>query len=536
MTQKPIYHPKIPARPSRQAKALVLPMWLSFVAALIAGGVFSLALAPYYLWPVAIFSVMALYALLVRESVPRRAFWLGLAYGFGTWAVGASWLYHSIHEYGSISPALAVVMIALMALVMGLFHALFAWAFVKFVGRQPLAFASLWVVQEWLKTWVLSGFPWLFVGYAFTGQAWASGVAPVLGVLGVGFVAVLFAASVVELFRQKLGFLLLSALALLASFALAQIDWVEVDRDDELSVSLVQGNIPQDLKWLTEYRVQTLEIYEALSRGEWGRDVVVWPEAAIPMFHDEAAPFINGIANTAMTQDSAWITGLMYRDFERYDETKDLYPPIYNSVAAIDQNGTSLYKKQNLVPFGEYIPFEGVFNLLPDLANMQGAMSISAGDGAQPPLMVRGRNMGAAICYEVAYPDTTRHNARNAQVLLTISNDAWFGTTAGPWQHLQMVQMRSLETGRYFIRATNTGITAIIDHKGGIVSMAPQFERTVLRGEVPMMTGLTPFVRFGSYPMLALALLLFVLSFVAKRQQNTSSRTQMHYTGKGVRD
>ncbi|MDO4440766.1 MAG: apolipoprotein N-acyltransferase [Moraxella sp.] len=512
-----------------------LPIALAMLISLIAGLAFSFSLAPYYLWPLAIFSVMAMYALLVNEMSTRRAFWIGQAYGFGVWAVGASWLYNSIHEYGNVPAWAAVAMIGLMAVIMGLFHGVFAGVFVRFLGRQPLAFASLWVVQEWLKTWVLSGFPWLFVGYAFTEQSWISGIAPVLGVFGISFVAVLFAASVVELFRQKVGFLVLSVLAILVGFVLQSVEWVKPD-GKSLTVSLVQGNIPQDMKWLTEYRVQTLEIYETLSKGEWGRDVVVWPEAAIPMFHDEAMPFLQGMAKRAYNSDSTWVTGLLYRDIKNYDEQKHAYPPIYNSVAAIDASGDSLYKKQRLVPFGEYIPFEGMLNILPNLDNMQGLMSISRGHANQAPLSVKDRTIGAAICYEVAYPDTTRHNAKNADVLLTISNDAWFGTTAGPWQHLQMVQMRSLETGRYFMRATNTGVTAIINHKGGIDAVAPQFERTVLRGEVPSLTGITPFVRFGSYPILTLSLLLIVFSFVAKVGGSSSSRTQKYYTAKGVRD
>lgn len=539
MTTKSIYHPVIPTNKAkstiRQKRAIGLPVGVAMLLALLAGGVFSLALAPYHLWPVAIFSVMALYALLINEDGACRAFLIGQAYGFGTWVVGAFWLYHSIHEYGAISSWLAVIMIGMMAMVMGLFHAVFAWVFVRFVGRQPLAFASLWVIQEWLKTWVFSGFPWLFVGYIFTEQSWINGLAPIFGVFGISFVAVFFAASVVELFRQKLAFFVLSVLALLASFLVGQADWVKI-KNDKLSVSLVQGNIPQDLKWLTQYRTHTLEIYENLSKNEWGRDVVIWPEAAIPMSQNEARPFINHIASTAIQHDSAWVTGLMYRDFDGYDETKDAYPSIYNSVVAIDNTGVGLYKKQRLVPFGEYVPFAGLLNILPDLANMQGTVNISAGDDTQSPLTVKDKNMGAAICYEVAYPDTTRLNAKNAEVLLTISNDAWFGTTAGPWQHLQMVQMRSLETGRYFIRATNTGVTAIINHKGQIESQAPQFKRTILRGEVPMVVGVTPFVRFGSYPILGLSALLIILSFMAKNSQSATSLNQKYYTAKGVRD
>lgn len=518
----------------KKTRAVRLPIGIKLVIALIAGFVFSFSLAPYYLWPLALFSVMALYALLVSEESGRRGFWIGWIYGFGTWAVGAFWLYNSIHEYGAIAAWLAYLMIGVMALIMGLFHAFFAWGFVRFLGRQPLAFASFWVIQEWLKTWLLSGFPWLFAGYAFTEQAWINGLAPVLGVFGISFVAVLFAASAVDLFRHRATFIGLSILALLTSFALGFVEWVK-PTGDKLSVSLVQGNIPQDLKWLAEYRTRSLDIYEELSKNEWDQDLVIWPETAIPMFHDEAELFIARMINHARNNDSTWITGLIYRDIKNYNENHQSYPPIYNSMAVLNES-QALYKKQRLVPFGEYVPFEGLFNLLPDLANMQGTINISRGPKNQKPFTVKGQNIGAAICYEVAYPQTTRQNAKNTNFLLTISNDSWFGSSSGPWQHLQMVQMRSLETGRYFVRATNSGVTAIINQKGEIVNQVPQFERTVLRGQVQSMSGTTPFVRFGSYPILALSVILILLSFLARGNRSKTSRNQKYYTGKGVRD
>lgn len=501
------------------SKPTPLPI-AKFVACLVAGAVFSFSLAPYGLWALAVFSPMVLYACLVGESRAGRAFWLGQAYGFGLWAVGAFWLYTSIHEYGSIATPLALIMIAVMACVMGLFHGVMAWAFVRFLGRQPLAFASLWVVQEWAKTWLLTGFPWLFVGYALTDVPYLTAFAPVFGVFALSFMVVLFGASVVELFRQKLSFLLISTTLVLASVFVTMINpkWT-TPTGDKLSFSLIQGNIPQDLKWLTEYRMETLKIYADLSMSEWGQEVVVWPEASIPMFQDEAWWFIDMVHNHAREQGATWVMGIPYKDVEHYNPAERAYPHLYNSVLALGEDSGGLYKKQNLVPFGEYIPFEGVLNILPDLANMSEAVSFSRGTRGQKPLLVKGQHMGSAVCYEVAYPDTTRHNAKDTGFLLTVSNDAWFGTSAGPRQHLQMVQMRSLETGRWFVRATNTGVTAFIDDKGRIVSQAVPNTPTVLRGEVPMMTGMTPFMRFGSYPILLVCALLTVLSFVFKSQK-----------------
>lgn len=517
---------------NRQNGKRKLPFVLSLLVALLAGAVFSLSLAPYDIWLLAIVSPAILYALLRNSVTAKQAFMLGEVYGTGYWCVGAFWLYTSIHVYGSVPKIWALLAILVMGLGMGLFHGVLAWLFHRFMGRQPFAFASLWVIQEWLKTWLFTGFPWLFVGYAFTEQYWLSSIAPIAGVLAVSFVAVLLAASLVEVVYRRAGYLVASVILLAGTVALWLINpqWTQPKDTDPLTVSLIQGNIPQDLKWLTEYQLKTLEIYAKLTRDEWTQDVVVWPESSIPMFQTEAWAFITEMAKIAKDTDTTWVTGIPYKDDAAYDPNIHPYPPFYNSVIVLgagagnDKNAGQLYKKQRLVPFGEYIPFQGMLNLFPNLAGMQNLMSYSRGDEHQAPLGVRGRNVGVAICYEVAYPDTTRKNAIGSDFLLTISNDAWFGTSAGPLQHLQMVQMRSLETGRWFVRATNTGVTAIIDDKGRIVKQAPQFERTVLRGEIQARVGQTPFVRFGHYPILALVFLLSLLSYLGG-QANRRTKT-----------
>ncbi|OLF36666.1 apolipoprotein N-acyltransferase [Psychrobacter sp. Cmf 22.2] len=496
-----------------------LSLGLTILIAWLAGAIFIFALAPYDIWPLALLSPAILYGLLLPAMTGKRAFIIGQAYGTGLWCVGAFWLYTSIHVYGATPAWLALIMIALMGLGMGLFHGFLALLFNRVVGKQPLSFAALWVLQEWMKTWLFTGFPWLFVGYAFTEQYWLSSLAPVAGVFAISFVAILLAASIVELLRRRGGYMVVAIALLIISTSLWLINpqWTKPKGTPDLSVSLIQGNIPQDLKWLTEYQVETLNIYAKLTSTEWGRDLILWPESSIPMFQTEAVGFINEMVKMAKATDTTWVTGIPYKDEAAFDETQDKYPPFYNSVVALGADAEGLYKKQRLVPFGEYIPFEGLLDILPNLAGSQDIMSYSRGSDEQLPLQVRGHNLGAAVCYEVAYPDTTRKNAISTDFLLTISNDAWFGTSAGPLQHLQMVQMRALENGRWFMRATNTGVTAIIDHKGRIVERAPQFERTVLRGHVQARIGNTPFMRFGNYPVLFITALLLLLGYLGKR-------------------
>ncbi|WP_019519109.1 apolipoprotein N-acyltransferase [Faucicola boevrei] len=490
----------------------------------LAGAVFLFSLAPYYIWGIALISPAILYALLIAPMSHARAFWIGEIYGMGLWCVGAFWLYTSIHTYGNTPMPIAIGMIAIMGLIMGLFHGLLAVGFNHFFAKQPFSFTALWVVQEWLKTWLFTGFPWLFVGYAFTEQVWLNSLAPLFGVLAMSFVAVFLSSSVVEIAKKQYHFSVLASVMLVASSVLWLLNpaWTTPKNTPNLSVSLIQGNIPQDLKWLLEFQEKTLEIYAELSQSEWGQDIVVWPESSIPMLQTEAWPFISQVAEVAKRHNTTWITGIPYADIAEYDPKVDDYEPFYNSVMALGAEAKGLYKKQNLVPVGEYTPFEGLLNwALPEL--MSGSVSFRSGKPYQDPLLVKNNQVGVAICYEVAYPDTTRRNARNTDFLLTVSNDAWFGTSAGPLQHLQMVQMRSLETGRWFVRATNTGVTAIINHKGEIVRQAPQFERTVLRGEVQARQGTTPFMQWGSYPILMLSgvlLLISWLSNLAKRSKN----------------
>lgn len=490
-----------------------LPMGLTSLAALVAGALFPLALAPYDFWPLAFVSPALLYLLLHQRS-PLQAFVIGEAYGFGLWTVGAFWLFTSIHQYGDTSTPLALLMIGFVGLVMGLFNAFGAWFYRRLLPESPLTFAPVWIVIEWVKTWLFTGFPWLFVGYALVNHG-LDGYAPVAGIFAVSGAVVLIGCAIAEMLRRRLFWILPIMIVVAAGIALDQVRWTTAKNSAPLSVSLIQGNIPQDLKWLTEYQEKTLLIYAGLSKKEWGRDLVVWPEASIPMFQVDASEFIAGIDKIAREHRTTWVTGIPYLDLNHRNAAGD--PPYYNAIEAAGYNGFGLYRKQRLVPFGEYIPFSGALNwVLPEISRAEEMAGFSAGPANQAPLNVKEHALAAAICYEVAYPNLTRLNAHDSDFLVTISNDAWFGASDGPHQHLQMVQMRAKETGRWFIRATNTGITAFINDQGVIVKQAPQFQTTVLRGNLPAMMGDTPYMRWGDLPVLILSGLLMLMGLVIR--------------------
>ncbi|AXY61286.1 apolipoprotein N-acyltransferase [Acinetobacter sp. WCHAc010052] len=488
-----------------------LPVIFPLLISLFSGAIFSFALAPYHWWWLAILSPALLYASLRKRSA-KQAFFIGWSYGIGLWFVGAFWLYTSIHVYGDTNAVLSVLMIAIMALLMGLFTAVQTWLYRRFFPETPLTFAPLWVLFEWSKTWVFTGFPWLFAGYAFT-ERFIDGYAPLFGIFGISFVVIVLACAVVEILNRRLFWAVPSALLLLGAWGASQLSFVEAKNERPLEVSLIQGNIPQDLKWLTEYQIKTLEIYANLTRTEWGRDLIVWPESSIPMFQSDIEPFLEAMKVQADKTGSAWVTGIPYWDLKQ--SQAEGYPMYYNTLMATGFESEGLYKKQRLVPFGEYIPLSGLLSwVLPALQNDPSMSGFSRGEKDQKPLSIRHHRLGSAICYEVAYPNLTRRNAAQSDFLVTVSNDAWFTGTAGPQQHLQMVQMRAKENGRWFIRATNTGVTAIIDYQGHIVKQAPMDQPAVLRGNLPAMQGETLYTRLSDWPVLGFSLLLLILGWL----------------------
>lgn len=463
------------------------------------------AFSPFDLWPLALVAI-GLAGELLRGHSPRRTAWLAWCHGFGLWGFGAYWLYVSIHDYGYTPPWLAVPMVAGLAAVMALFFALLGWTYARLrLDRAPLlALPALWVLGEWLRSWLLTGFPWLFTGYAFVDTPLA-GYAPVTGVFGVSLVAVFTALALARTAADRRAWPALAVAAALwaGGAALQQVQWTH-PTGEALSVSIVQGNIPQESKWQLEWRDKTVDIYRQLSKTEWGRDLVIWPEAALPMFQFEAKAELAEMEDNALAGHSAFVTGIPW--LEADDATRQYW--IYNAIMATGE-GSGVYFKQRLVPFGEYIPLEGWLRGLMPFLDMP-MTSFTEGPPNQEPLMVQKMTLGPMICYEIAYPDLVRHLAARSDVLTTISNDGWFGATMGPHQHFQMVRMRALENGREVIRATNNGISAIIDARGHVREHAPQFQRLVLRARVQGYAGLTPFMVAGSLPALAGCALLLV--------------------------
>lgn len=469
----------------------------------------TLALAPFYWWPLGLVSCYLLLWLLQEASSHRSGMFLGWCYGVGLFGSGASWVYVSIHTYGNAPVALAVFLTAMFCGGLALLSGLMAWLYCRFLRGENLTsylgFAALWVLFEWLRTWLLTGFPWLFLGYSAL-DSWLAGWAPVIGVFGMSF---MFVASAVTLRaviqHQSQNRILALGLALScwpAGLALQSIDWVQPTDNSELGVAMVQANIPQELKWLPEHYQPTLDLYSNLTKPEIGTSLIIWPEAAIPNYFHRATPFLEPLGEQTAAAGTALITGIPHlsADGEGY----------HNSIVAMG-TASGVYHKQRLVPFGEYVPLENWLRGL--IAFFDLPMShFSQGPEGQALLRVRDLLVAPFICYEIVYPELVRQQSTQADFLITISNDSWFGESLGPLQHLQMARMRALENGRYLLRGTNNGVSAIINERGHVKSQTPQFETTVLRGKVLSMSGRTPYNRSGNWPALLISALLLMIA------------------------
>ncbi|MCR9278541.1 MAG: apolipoprotein N-acyltransferase [Pseudomonadaceae bacterium] len=474
----------------------------SLIAAVVAGGLYSLGFAPFDFWP-ATLAAMALWFYLLHSQPMRMALWASYAFGIGKYALGVSWIYVSIHDHGGASPALALFMVALFVAFIALFTlihgALFFFARQRSLLINAWIFALAWLAGEWLQTWVLTGFPWLFAGYTQLATPLAA-LAPIGGVLLVGSVMAFVAALLCCLVRSDKRLLSGVQLAAVAVLVLVASAFTHTHAGAAFEVALVQGNIDQASKWQRGNRNRILRRHLDLSDAHWDADLIIWPEAAVTYYLFEAEPIFKELNRRSAEHGTSVLFGI-----PMVEDSKDGY--IFHNTVAAAGDASGRYLKQRLVPFGEYVPLQSLLRGLIEFFDLP-MSRMSEGPDGQPALRIGEHRAIAPICYEIAYPDLVADMARQADVdvLVTVSNDTWFGASAGPAQHLQMARMRAVELGRYLLRATNNGMTAVVAPDGSIVAQMPQFEAGVVRAEYAVMTGQTPFGRWGSQPWVLLAL------------------------------
>lgn len=487
--------------------------WLGEVLALFSGALLPLAFAPFHLYPLAFILPAALIWLWFDVS-QRRAVLRGYLFGIGFFGVGVTWVAVSMVRFGGIAMPLASLLTGLFVLLWAIFPALVALIIHRWFRASPpsltvlLVIPGLWTLSEWIRGWLFSGFPWLSLGYSqVSGPLY--GFAPIVGVYGVSWLVLfssgllllmLVSQSVKRRLQCSVGLVVLISL----SFILGQIPWSQ-PIGHALKASLLQGNIAQDLKWLPEQRQPSIDLYTRLTQEHWDSDVIIWPETALPAYFHQAKSYLSHLADVAKQHDTDVLIGMPVLDMAEEQKERRYY----NSFVLLGDE-FAFYHKQHLVPFGEFVPLKSLLGGFFDFFHIPMA-DFSRGERESKTLPVAGLQAGISICYEDAFGEEVIEALPRANFLINVSNDAWFGDSLAPHQHLQMAQMRALETGRPMLRGTNNGVSAVIDPRGEIIAISPQFKQHVLTATIQPMQGSTPYVRTGNYPMLVLCLISLLL-------------------------
>lgn len=494
--------------------------------ALLAGGAAVLAFEPFGLPLLALPGLAALAALLRRTESARAGFGLGLAWGFGFFVGGVSWLYVALNRYGGMPMPLAATAIALFCAYLALYPGLAAALFVHLRRRSQrrsavaaaLLFAALWLFTEWLRGVALTGFPWLAIGYSQTPPSPLAGFLPVLGVYGVGALLALLAGFLAFADWKRPRALLLPAVlaaALLAGGAgLSGRMWTE-PQGEPLHVALVQPAFDQSLKWDPTQFAMVLRTNAELVRSAFAHtprpQVVVLPETTLPALFDQLPEgYADGLAAIAHEAGGDLVLGVFLRDADSH---------IYNAAVSFGRSAPQSYAKHHLVPFGEYSPpLFGWFYRLADIP----MSDQTRGAAHQPPMTFGEHRIAPNICYEDLFGAEIIRALPQAGILLNLSNLAWYGDSFAQPQHLQIARVRALESGRPMLRSTNTGMTALIQPDGEVEAVLPEFERGVLQVSVYSHRGDTPYARWGDRAALTLALLALLLA--GRRARRSEAR------------
>jgi apolipoprotein N-acyltransferase len=488
----------------------------------LAGAMTVLAFAPFSLAPLAILGA-AIMLRLWTDTTPKQAFRLGWFYGLGLFGCGVYWMYISISKFGGVNLILAILITLLFVLFIALYYGVVGWLGSRLTGRAKgsvalLLVALLWVMMEWVRGWFLTGFPWLAMGYSQIDTP-LGGFAPLLGVYGVSL-TVLFSAAMlarISLPGQRQRIIALGSVLMvwLVGWGLSQQQWSE-PVGDPLRVSMVQGNIDQMSKWKRGQLQPTIDLYVEQTRENWQSDLIIWPETALPVFrHRIEESLLQPLAEEARENSSQLLIGIPV-----WDDSNRRY---YNAMVALG-NGEGAYYKRHLVPFGEFMPFrELLAPLLKELLQVPMA-NFASGESSRPLLKLAGHDAGISICYEDAFGEEMIEALPEARFLINASNDAWFGDSVAPPQHLQMARMRALESGRYMLRSTNTGVSSLINARGEVVDRSPAFQLHVLSGEIQPYQGMTPYARVGNWAVVLLLLLgVIALAVLLRRAASASS-------------
>lgn len=463
------------------------------------GILFTLSFSPFDLHYFALAAITFFIASCFTLS-PGRAFLRAYLFGLGVFGSGVSWVFVSIHDFGGANIYVSILLTCLFVSFWALFPGLTAFLAViipiKKENNRILIFAFVWILVEFLRgKLVLNGFPWLQISYSFLDTPLA-GYIPLIGAYGTGMLACLTASALVMCYnaRKHLVSLSICVIALwTAGLVLKSILWTH-EIGSPIKVALIQGNISQDQKWRPENKLNTLMLYQSMTEQHWDADVIVWPESAIPAYLDEVGDFVRSLNDEAKRYNVDLIISVPARS--------DTIDQKFNSVITLGNN-EGMYQKIHLLPFGEYLPWQPFSEfILKSLKIRLG--NFTPGKNDQPLLTAGGYSFSTSICYEDVFGEGVIKDLPEAAYLVNVTNDGWFGDSIEPFQHMQLARMRSMETGRFMLRATNTGVTAIVSPDGKIQDQAPLFTTTALTGSIKPMGGTTPYALIGDTPIILL--------------------------------
>lgn len=482
------------------------------LASVVAGCLTTLAFAPFDLTWLIFFTVALAFYLWDKLSA-KQALISGWLFGLGLQCTGVSWIYYSLHVHGSAPVFFAIILVFLLCCYLSIYTALAAYAVNRYLPDNPalrflLFYPASWVVFEWLQGYVMTGFSWMQLGYTQIDLP-LSGFAPLLGNHAISGLIAVCAGAMALLYKQRHGLttkgsaVVISSVMLLwlSGALLKPVDWT-VSEGEPIKVSVVQGNVAQKDKWKPHVKQAALKMYRDLSLVQTDVDLIVWPETAIPDYRYRKLAYLDQLSLEMKKRDTDLLLGI----FVKNEENRTL-----NSV--LNVNG-GVYNKRHLVPLGEYIPLRFLIEFFNKFVKIP-MSDIDSGDEGQELLTGAGVPLGLSICFEDAFSRDVIKDLPEARLLVNVSNDAWFEDSHEAHQHHAIARMRSLEAGRYMIRSTNTGITALIGPHGEVIKQLPQFERAVLSGEVQPLSGTTPFARWGDMLIVGFCLLL-LLGFAVK--------------------
>jgi apolipoprotein N-acyltransferase len=515
-----------PAPAAGRWPAVALP----YLLALLAGVVTVAGYAPFGAAGLPVLTLALLFGLWLRVDAAGTAARLGAAFGVGLFGAGVSWVYIALETFGGMAPPLAAIATAGLVAFLSLYPALAGYAAVRLApagtASRAFAAAAAFVLAEWLRGFLFTGFPWLAIGYSQLPGSPLAGFAPIGGVwlvsLAVALTAALLLVAVeaaTEARHRAAGVAVVAAIALAAGGTLLRrVEWT-VPAGDPVAVSLVQGNVQQSLKFDPAFRDRSDDLHLALAEQSRGR-IVVLPESAFPVPADRLRPDVpRRLAEIARARGGDVLFGVFLVEAP-LPGTDDLR--IYNSVVSIGAAPTQVYRKRHLVPFGETIPAKAVLGWFINRVLAIPLSDQTPGPDDQAPFPVAGATIAVNICYEDAFGNELRGAARDATLLVNVTNDAWYGRSIAARQHNQIAAMRALELGRPMLRATNTGITAAIGHDGIVKAELPWFTKGILEVSVTGRRGSTPYLAFGDGPALAAALLVLAAALATARRPRRS--------------